>query len=83
MSNITKNNFLVLAVVCSFHIVSSSKNQVGRKSKMTDSEVVTLSLSAEFMLIDSENYLFKLINGSKISNLKERSQFNKRKRKLF
>src|SRR5690606_17082543 len=56
---------------------------VGRKQKMSDLEVVALSLTAEFMSIDSENALFKLIDQLEIPNLIERSQFNKRRRKLF
>jgi hypothetical protein len=59
------------------------KSDVGRKQKITDLEVVALSLTAEFMSIDSENSLFKEINSKQISNLIERSQFNKRRRKLF
>jgi hypothetical protein len=35
------------------------------------------------MSIDSENSLFKEINMQQIPNLIERSQFNKRKRKLY
>ncbi len=50
---------------------------------MSDLEVVALSLTAEFMSIDSENSLFKQINQAEIPNLIERSQFNKRRRKLF
>ena len=38
---------------------------------------------AEFMSIDSENSLFKEINKQQIPNLIERSQFSKRRRKLF
>ncbi|EOG6917296.1 IS982 family transposase, partial [Flavobacterium psychrophilum] len=41
------------------------------------------SLTAEFMSIDSENSLFKSIDANQIPNLIERSQFNKRRRKLF
>ena len=50
---------------------------------MSDLEVVALSLTAEFMSIDSENSLFKEINKQQMPNLIERSQFNKRRRKLF
>jgi hypothetical protein len=46
-------------------------------------EVVALSLTAEFMSINSENSLFKQIFPNEISNLIERGQFNKRRRKLF
>ena len=50
---------------------------------MSDLEVVALSLTAEFMSIDSENALFKQINRAEIPNLIERSQCIKRRRKLF
>ncbi|MCB0444808.1 MAG: IS982 family transposase [Gelidibacter sp.] len=59
------------------------KNNAGRKQKMSDLEVVALSLTSEFMSIDSENSLFKQIDNLVIPNLIERSQFNKRRRKLF
>ena len=59
------------------------KSGIGRKDKMSDFEVVALSLTAEFMSTDSENSLFKEINSKQISNLIERSLFNKRRLKLF
>jgi hypothetical protein len=62
---------------------SEFKSGVGRKEKMSDLEVVALSLTAEFMSIDSENSLFKEITKQQIPHLIERSQFNKRRRKLF
>lgn len=83
MSNIVKNYFRVLEVISSLDCKLENKSDVGRKQKMSDLEVVALSLTAEFMSIDSENSLFKEINKEQISNLIERSQFNKRRRKLF
>jgi hypothetical protein len=83
MSNIVKNYLRVLEVISSLNCELEFKSGVGRKHKMTDLEVVALSLTAEFMSIDSENSLFKLVTPSDISNLIERSQFNKRRRKLF
>jgi len=83
MSNIVKNYLRVLEVISSLNCESEFKSGVGRKSKMTDLEVVALSLTAEFMSIDSENSLFKQLNIGQIPNLIERSQFNKRRRKLF
>src|SRR5690554_4578636 len=83
MSKIVKNYFRVLEVVSSLGCELKYKSGVGRKNKMTDLEVVALSLTAEFMSIDSENSLFKEINEQQIPNLIERSQFNKRRRKLF
>ena len=83
MSNIVKNYFRVLEVISSLNCELEYKSDVGRKRKISDLEVIALSLTAEFMSIDSENSLFKEINKQQIPNLIERSQFNKRRRKLF
>ena len=83
MSNIVKNYFKVLEVISSLNCELEFKSGIGRKDKMSDLEVVALSLTAEFMSIDSENSLFKQITSNEIPNLIERSQFNKRRRKLF
>ncbi len=83
MSNIVKNYLRVLEVISSLNCELIYKSGVGRKQKMSDLEAVALSLTAEFMSIDSENSLFKQINQVEIPNLIERSQFNKRRRKLF
>src|SRR5690554_1934982 len=83
MSNIANNYLKVLDVINSLNINSYSRSQVGRKPRMADIEVVALSLTAEFMSIDSENDLFRQISNVDIPNLIERSQFNKRRRKLF
>lgn len=83
MSNIVKNYFRVLEVISSLNCESEFKSGIGRKEKMSDIEVVALSLTAEFMSIDSENSFFKQISQREIPNLIERSQFNKRRRKLF
>lgn len=83
MSNIVKNYFRVLEIISSLNCKLEYNSFVGRKRKMSDLEVVALSLTAEFMSIDSENSLFKLIDQLEIPNLIERSQFNKRRRKLF
>ena len=83
MSNIVKNYLRVLEVISSLNCELEYKSDVGRQQKMTDLEVVALSLTAEFMSIDSENALFKQITSNEIFNLIDRSQFNKRRRKLF
>ena len=83
MSNIVKNYFRVLEVISSLNCKLENKSDVGRKQKVSDLEVVALSLTAEFMSIDSENSLLKEINKQEIPNLIEQSQFNKRRRKLF
>lgn len=83
MSNIVKNYFRVLEVISSLGCELEYKSGVGRKEKMSDLEVVAMSLTAEFMSVDSENSLFKQITNAEIPNLIERSQFNKRRKKLF
>jgi len=83
ISNILNNYLKVLEVIYSLNIGSDAPRRVGRKPKMADTEVVALSLTAEFMSIDSENDLFRQPNKLGIPNLIERSQFNKRRRKLF
>lgn len=83
MTNIVKNYFRVLEVISSLNYELVYRSGAGRKHKMSDLEVIALSLTAEFMSIDSENSLFKQINQVEIPNLIERSQFNKRRKKLF
>ena len=83
MTNIVKNYFRVLEVISSLNFELDFKSGIGRKQKMSDIEVVALILTAKFMSIDSENSLFKQLLPGEISNLIERSQFNKRRKRLF
>ena len=57
----------------------------GKKPKFSDLEVITLSLLSESLMINSENYLFKLLHNnykSQFPNLIERSRFNRRRKQL-
>lgn len=83
MSNIVKNYYKILEVISSLNIVLNTEIRVGRRLKMTDLEVVALSLTSEYMSIDSENSFFNQLQNGQISNLIERSQYNKRRKKLF
>lgn len=59
--------------------------KIGKNPKFSDIKIISLSLAAEFMSIDSENRLFELLKDSaffKSQNLIERSVYNRRKRKL-
>ena len=67
MTNIVKNYFRVLEVLSSLKFELEFKSGTGRKPKISDIEVVELSLTAEFMSIDSENSLFKLENPVKLT----------------
>ena len=53
-----------------------------RKPKLSDLELISLSLTAEFMSIDSENDLFRHLPKSLSSKI-ERSVYNRRRRNLF
>lgn len=53
------------------------------KPKLSDLELISLIVLAEFKSIDSEHQLFRDIKGFEIESKIERSVYNKRKRKLF
>ena len=76
MSNIINNYFIILEVISSLNIALNIEFRAGRKFKMFDLEVVVISLTSEFMSIDSENSFFNQLLNGQISNLIERSQYN-------
>lgn len=53
------------------------------KPKLSDLELITLNITAEYMGIDSEYQLFRDTKGTQLEGMIERSVYNKRKRKLF
>ena len=53
------------------------------KPKLSDIELISLMILAEFKSIDSEHQLFREIKGFEIASRIERSVYNRRKRKLF
>ena len=58
----------------------------GIAPQFSDLEVISLSLTAEYMSLDSENWLFNKINSDyerDFPHIIERSRFNRRKRQLF
>jgi len=83
MSNIINNYQRILETIRPLYDSLDHEKKVGRTPKMSDIEVVALSLTAEYMSIDSENSLFERLKEPSIDNLLERSQFNKRRKKLF
>jgi len=54
-----------------------------RKPKLSDLELISLIMFAEYKSIDSEHQLFREIKGFDIASKIERSVYNRRKRKLF
>ncbi len=53
------------------------------KPKLSDIELISLIILAEFKSIDSEHQLFRDIKGFEIEPKIDRSVYNRRKRKLF
>jgi hypothetical protein len=80
MSNISANYKRILEVLRKI-----SKEQLltyqRREPKLSDLELISLSLTAEFMSIDSEMDLFRQLPKSILSKI-ERSVYNKRRRNL-
>jgi hypothetical protein len=90
MHNIKGNFDKIFQTIKSFNLNDFDANgnvpKVGRKPQFSDLEVISLNLAAEYMSIDSENFLFKKISESfskEFPNLIDRTQFNRRKRYLF
>ena len=80
------HNILIIVKRSLINRLDSNGNlpKVGRKPRFSDAEVLALSLLMEILMIDSENYLFSLLNKFKqqIPNLISRPSFNRRRRKL-
>jgi uncharacterized protein YcaQ len=56
------------------------------KPKMTDCDIIALSITSESLGVDSENYLWgklKCENSSDFPNLIDRSNFNRRRKKVY
>ena len=80
------NNILIIVKQSLKHLCDDKGNihKVGRKPKLPDLEVIALSLLAECLMITSENYFFQKLNKAKsrIPNLIDRSNFNRRRKQL-
>ena len=53
------------------------------RPKLSDLELIALTILAEYKSIDSEHQLFRELKGFRIESKIERSVYNRRKRKLF
>ncbi len=90
MHNIKRNFDKILETIKPFTEDIFNKNgnvpRPGPVAKMSDLEVIALTLTSEYLSIDSENYLFKKLRSchhQDFPQLIDRSQFNKRKKNLF
>lgn len=82
MHNFTANYEKILEVLK--EICPKSENFLSqiRKPRLTDLKIMAINLTSEYMSIDSEHQLFRILP-VELKSLIERSVYNRRKRKLF
>ncbi|MBB4034837.1 hypothetical protein GGR21_000724 [Dysgonomonas hofstadii] len=81
MNNFIRNYRKILKTLQQVEPKMNFLNQI-RKPKLSDIELIAIDLTSEYMSIDSEYQLFRILP-SCLSNKIERSVYNRRKRKLF
>ena len=81
MNNLKQSYEVILTVLRKVEPKDNFLNQI-RTPRLSDIELIALVLTAEYLSIDSEYQLFRMIPED-ISLRIERSVFNRRKRKLF
>lgn len=82
MHNFTANYEKILEVLKELELESENFLSQIRKPRLTDLKVIAINLTSEYMSIDSEYQLFRILPLD-IKTLIERSVYNRRKRKLF
>lgn len=82
MHNFRVNYDKILEVLKGLGFEGESFQVQVRKLKFSDLKIIALTFTAEYMGIDSEHQLF-LVLPAEFHLLKERSIYNKRKRRLF
>jgi len=81
MNNFSANVEKIFETLKQFESKLNLKKQI-RQPKMSDLELIAVDLTAEYMSIDSERQLFRILP-QEISSRIERSVYNKRRRALF
>jgi hypothetical protein len=82
MNNLIQNYEKILIHLNNLNIDFSDIRQI-RQPKLKNMELIALSLTSEYMSIDSENQLFRCLSGTYLEHKIERSVYNRRRRKLF
>lgn len=82
MHNFTANYEKILEVLKELDLDSENFLFQIRKPRLTDLRIIAINLTSEYMSIDSEHQLFRILP-VEIKSLIERSVYNRRKRKLF
>ena len=81
MHNFQANYDKILEVLRK-NITSSTLVNQNRKPKLSDIELVAIDLTAQYMSIDSEHQLFRMLKTINFKNLIDRTVYNRRKRGL-
>ena len=81
MHNFQANYDKILQVINSLGTKNSFKHQI-RKPRLSDKELIAMNLTSEYMSIDSECQLFRILPFDLLQKI-ERSVYNRRKRYLF
>ena len=82
MNNFIQNYEIILKNLQKIQLNTPCFKQI-RKPKLNNIELIAMNLTAEYMSIDSECQLFRVISNTYLDTLIERSVYNRRKRKLF
>lgn len=82
MHNFTANYEKILEVLRGLELDSENFLYQIRKPRLTDLRIIAINLTSEYMSIDSEYQLFRILP-AEIKLLIERSVYNRRKRRLF
>ena len=82
MNNFIQNYEIILKHLQSLNVSFDSFLQI-RKPKLSNLELISMNLTAEFMGIHSECQLFRDIQNTFLDGLIERSVYNRRRRSMF
>jgi len=81
MHNFQANYDKILGVLRK-NISTYSFTRQNRKPKLSDIEIVAIDLTAQYMSIDSEHQLFRILKSTGFDKLIDRTVYNRRKRRL-
>ncbi|MFT6202944.1 MAG: hypothetical protein ACI9V1_001263 [Spirosomataceae bacterium] len=81
MNNLTESCGQILKTLKKIEPKTNFLNQI-RVAKLSDIELISVVLTAEYLIIDSEHQLFRKLPIS-LSERVERSVYNRRKRRFF
>jgi hypothetical protein len=82
MNNFIQNYEIILEQLQKISINTNCFKQI-KKPKLSNLELIAMNITSEYMSIDSECQLFRIIKGTCLDGLIERSVYNRRRRRLF